>query len=331
MRSKKYLITLLKAAVAVLLVWYLLKSGRLSKESVERLFNPGAFPFLLLGAFAFLLSQALASLRIVFLLRIIGIRLGLFQAFKLTMVGNFFNMVIPGMVGGDIVKGYYLVKSEEKQKGRSSGIVVVDRVLGLLALLMIGAASVVYLLEKGSSFLAAYKHEMRILVVISALVTFSFTAFIFLGKDARVREKIKGMAYRFLKQGFLYNIVEGFGAVTKRRRYPVYAFVLSLVIQMISLAGILVLINIHLDKALDVVPLMAVSSLVMLLGVIPVTPGNIGWTELLATYGWSAVGSNNGAEIFFYWRVVTLLCSLPGGFFYFFPPRNPDVEKSAQI
>ncbi|HKN19066.1 MAG TPA: lysylphosphatidylglycerol synthase domain-containing protein, partial [Dissulfurispiraceae bacterium] len=199
---------------------------------------------------------------------------------------------------------------------------------GLLALLMIGAVSVVYLSGKGSSFLAAYKHEMRILVVVSVLVISSFIAFIFLGKNARVREKIKGMAYRFLKQGFFYNIVEGFGAVTKRRRYPVYAFLLSLVIQMISLAGILVLINIHFDKAPDVVPLMAVSSLVMLLGVIPVTPGNIGWTELLATYGWSAVGSNNGAEIFFYWRVVTLLCSLPGGFFYFFPPRNRDIEKS---
>jgi len=70
------------------------------------------------------------------------------------------------------------------------------------------------------------------------------------------------------------------------------------------------------------IALVAVSSIVMLLGVIPVTPGNIGWTELLATFGWSTIGSQGGAEIFLSWRITTVICSLLGGFFYLFPVLN---------
>jgi hypothetical protein len=73
----------------------------------------------------------------------------------------------------------------------------------------------------------------------------------------------------------------------------------------------------------DMIALVAISSIVMLLGVIPVTPGNISWTELLATFGWSAVGSRGGAEIFLSWRIITVICSLLGGLFYLFPVLNP--------
>jgi uncharacterized membrane protein YbhN (UPF0104 family) len=82
------------------------------------------------------------------------------------------------------------------------------------------------------------------------------------------------------------------------------------------LAGLLVLIRLVPGKLPDIVALTAVSSIVMLFGIIPVTPGNIGWTELVASVGWSVVGSTAGGIIFFYWRIVNILFSLPGGLFY---------------
>lgn len=319
-RIKRYSAAVLKFSIAFVLVWYLFKSGRLTKESFVKLIEPYSLPFIVLSVFAFIASQMLSSVRIVFLLRIIEVPLKFLQAFRLTMIGNFFNMVIPGMVGGDIVKGFQLAKGEESCKGRSSGIVIVDRVIGLLALLIIGGVSIIYVSQLDSPVLSRYRSELHNIIVLTAAVLFLFALFIFFGKNKLVRERLKGLALRIFRGGFFYYMVEGLGAVTKKRRYLLYASLVSIVIQVISLGGVLILLKVTGEKTPDVVALMAVSSIVMLLGVIPVTPGNIGWTEFLATYGWSAVGSDKGAEVFIYWRIVTLLCSLPWGIYYLLRP-----------
>ena len=131
------------------------------------------------------------------------------------------------------------------------------------------------------------------------------------------------MGFWALQQGFFYNMVEGFGAVTKNRRYLVYAFLISIGAQAICLVGLLNLINLTDELMPDIISLVAISSMVLLLGVIPVIPGNIGRTEVLATFGWSAVGSHSGAEVFLSWLIVTIACSLLGGIFYLFPVKNP--------
>ena len=91
------------------------------------------------------------------------------------------------------------------------------------------------------------------------------------------------------------------------------SFFVSILIQLCSLAGLLILGNIVAEGLRDVIPLVTVSTIVILVSVIPVTPGNLGWTELIAALGWSAAGSNAGATIFLNWRIVTIICSLPWG------------------
>jgi hypothetical protein len=242
-------------------------------------------------------------------------------------------MVIPGTVGGDIVKGFYLAKSEEIYRGRSSGIVIVDRVIGLLALLLIGFVSTVYLSKKYSSILIPYQYELWSILAISVVVLGLFISFIMIGKNKLGRKKLREIAFKIFRQGFFYNMMEGFGAVTKKRRYLIYAFLMSIVIQGFCLVGLLNLVNLTDEIMSDMIALVAISSIVMLLGVIPVTPGNIGWTELLATFGWSVVGSQGGAEVFLSWRIITVICSLLGGIFYLFPvleSRNVKAENDSK-
>lgn len=330
---KKYLTTFFKIGIAFILIWYLFKSGRLRSESLLRLSHLDSLPFLIVSGLAFFSSQVFSSVRMIFLLKIIDIRLRLTQSFKLTMIGNFFNMAIPGTVGGDIVKGIYLARNEEAYKGRSSGIVIIDRVIGLLALLLIGFVSTVYLSRKYRSTLIPYQYELWSILAISIVVLGLFISFIIIGKKELVRKRLREIAFKIFRQGFFYNMMEGFGAVTKKRRYLIYAFLMSIVVQGISLAGLLNLVNLTDEIMPDMIALVAISSIVMLLGVIPVTPGNIGWTELLATLGWSAIGSQGGAEIFLSWRIITVICSLLGGIFYLFPvlkPRNVTAENDSK-
>lgn len=310
----------MKIGVALVIVWYLFYSRRLTVEIFSQLLDPAHLPLLILSGTAFIVAQMLAAYRLVLLLRMIDLHLSFSHVFKLTMIGSFFNIVIPGMIGGDIVKGAYLFKSEEDRRGRSSGIVLMDRVIGFVALLFIGLVSIIYLLKQSTSF--PYAEELNVVILISFGVLVLFALFWFFGKKRWFRMKAKAIASSLFKESRLYHMIDAIGALTKRRRVLVYAFIFSLSVHLVALAGLLVLIRLTPENLSDIVVLAAASSVVWLFGIIPVTPGNIGWTELVASIGWSVVGSASGGIIFFYWRVVTMLFSLPGGIFYLLPQHG---------
>src|SRR5512135_1017985 len=62
------------------------------------------------------------------------------KLFSLYLIGSFFNNILPGAVGGDTVKVYYLYK-ETRRGGTSFGSVFLDRYIGLTGLLFIGLVS----------------------------------------------------------------------------------------------------------------------------------------------------------------------------------------------
>ena len=321
-KVRKYIILFSKISVAVFAVWYLFKSGKLTSESFTKLFTINNTPFIILAAFAFLGAQMLAATRLIFLLRTIDFPLRFSQGFKFTMIGNFFNIIIPGTVGGDLVKSFYLIKNEHNSKGRSLGIVAMDRILGLLALVFIGGISIIYLFQQNSTSLSSYQNEIFIAFIVIGFLLSLFMIFLFFGRNWRLRKKLKEIFTTIFRRSVFYHMTEGFGILAKNRQILIYSFLISLLIQLISLAGLLILGNVVSGSLPDLIALVAASSVVMLIGVIPVTPGNLGWTELIAAFSWSAVGSNAGAEIFLYWRIVVVSCSLPLGLLFLFIARN---------
>ncbi len=73
------------------------------------------------------------------LLKALDIHISLARAFVLNMVGAFYNSFMPGSTGGDVLKAYYASK-QTVHRTRAVMSVVVDRVIGLLALVMMGGA-----------------------------------------------------------------------------------------------------------------------------------------------------------------------------------------------
>lgn len=319
---KKHFILCLKIGVTVIIVWYLFYSRRLTVDIFSQILNPVHLPLLLLSGAAYIVSQLLAAYRLSLLLRMVDLRLPYLNVFKLTMIGNFFNIVIPGMVGGDIVKGAYLFKSEEVRHGRSSGIVLMDRVMGFLALLFIGSISIIYLYLLKREMMLPYISELKWGVLICVVILTIFTLLVLFGKKRQFRMQAKAIASTLFKKTIFYHMTDAVGALTKHRLVLLEALCISLGVQAAALVGLFALVRLIPGTLPDIVALIAASSVVMLFGIIPVTPGNIGWMELVASVGWSVVGSTAGGTIFFYWRIVNIIFSLPGGILYIFLGNN---------
>jgi len=74
------------------------------------------------------------------LLQAQDIRLSFRRTWGLVMIGLLFNLALPGAVGGDLIKGYYVTRAAAGRKSNAATSVVMDRVIGLIGLLFLGAA-----------------------------------------------------------------------------------------------------------------------------------------------------------------------------------------------
>jgi uncharacterized membrane protein YbhN (UPF0104 family) len=137
--SRQRWLTLAKIAVAVVLIGVLAQRGALDTET---LLGVLARPLTLgpVTALAFL-AISLSALRWQLLLQGEGIQIGMGQAFRLTWIGHFFNMVFPGAVSGDAVKMYYVGFLAPERKEEAWTTVFADRVIGLLALVSVATVA----------------------------------------------------------------------------------------------------------------------------------------------------------------------------------------------
>ncbi len=315
-RIIKPCIFLFKIIIIIFIVWFLFHKNYLKSENFYDLLQAKNIPYILISLAAFLISQILASFRLFLLLSAINYPLSFKEIFKLIFIGNFFNNLLPGIIGGDIIKGYYLVKDEKNKKGKSAGIILMDRALGILALMFTGLIAIIFLLLQSSIMIGGYKKILYTLLIIISSIFILVIFYLILGRFENIRIKMKKLFKKIFRKTILYYMTESLGLFVKNFRILSYAFLISLLIHLISVIGVINFINIFNEDIINIPIFMAISYIIMLLGIVPVTPGNVGWTELLAAFGWSAAGSNVGAKVFIYWRIVAILCSLLGGFFY---------------
>lgn len=102
-----------------------------------------ANPLLLI--LAFLLHGtilALTALRWRLLLNAQGIPATWLETLRLTLIGFFFNLAVPGAVGGDLAKVGYLAKGKRGQATEAIFSIVVDRIMGVLGLFTVAAVCV---------------------------------------------------------------------------------------------------------------------------------------------------------------------------------------------
>ncbi len=93
----------------------------------------------------FPITFIITSLRWHELLKVVGIQMGSGKAFVVTMVGAFYNTFMPGSTGGDVLKAYYAAKLAADKRTRAVVSVIVDRAIGLLALILLGGSMSGYL------------------------------------------------------------------------------------------------------------------------------------------------------------------------------------------
>jgi uncharacterized membrane protein YbhN (UPF0104 family) len=108
-------------------------------DKIKAVFSrPLDLRWLLAGELIFVTALVITFFRWYLLVRVIDPRFKFRSALLLGFIGNVFNLVIPGAVGGDLIKAAYLVQMQIKRT-QAVASMVIDRILGLLGLFVLAS------------------------------------------------------------------------------------------------------------------------------------------------------------------------------------------------
>ena len=134
---------LIPALIFAYLLWDLWAN---QQETLTLLRDQNKNWLLLLVAFLFAISALqLTFVRWYLLVMTIGIPFRLIDAFRLGFLGYLFNFVGPGGVGGDLFKAIFLAREHPQRKAEAVATVIVDRMIGLYALLIVTSVATLWL------------------------------------------------------------------------------------------------------------------------------------------------------------------------------------------
>jgi len=138
---KKTLLTIVQILVTVGILFWTIYDRHDPDKPVKMLHTilKADWLWIFIGILAYGAIEILALVRWQILLRVQGIRIPWLRLGSLLMIGILFNPVMPGGTGGDVVKIFYLIKETPGKKAQALLAVLIDRVIGLLGLIIITA------------------------------------------------------------------------------------------------------------------------------------------------------------------------------------------------
>ncbi len=135
---KKTVLTLLQAAITLALLWWIFRDAEKRALMWETLQTANWWWFLPgLGAVG--VTTVLQTWRWQWLMQVQGIDPGFARTYAMNLIGMFFNLFLPGGTGGDLIKMYYASREAPQQKAAVVLSVIMDRVVGLFALIFLAA------------------------------------------------------------------------------------------------------------------------------------------------------------------------------------------------
>lgn len=148
------------------------------KDLLQRPVNA---PPLALAGLLMAVALALQLVRWFFLVRALDLPFTVRNAFRLGFVGIFYNTFLPGAVGGDLLKAYFIAKEQPKRKAAAVATVLIDRAMGLFGLILFAAVTGAVAWAAGDVRLTANPDLQWIVKVTAALAGAAVVGYVLLG------------------------------------------------------------------------------------------------------------------------------------------------------
>lgn len=324
-KSSNRLSLILKVIVAVLLIGYLVKSGHLDPKDLWALMT---FPNIVLALAILGTNLVLAAWRWIILLQARGFHIPFYYGWKLYMIGIFFNHALPGAVGGDLVRGYYLVNDHPERKVDAVMSVIIDRVLGLYSFFVLTLIAVAF------DFDFVMGHEqIRWVALMCFLVFLGMTGFFIIVFSRRLSLAF-GLAFFEKRLPFVHRMVMSLQYFGQNRKVIGLSVTVSILAQLVSMLFFYQLARMSGETDVTWNAVMFAVPMGFLVTAVPIAPAGIGVGQVAFLYLFSAYlqrPSQFGATAITAFQLATVCWALVGAVFYLRRRKPQDVANMASM
>ncbi len=263
---------LAKIAVAAAIIVGLIHYGTLSLGAlVSLLYHPGLAALAMLMLVA---NLAIGSQRWRMLLRGQAIPVGFRAVFDITIVGQFLNTFLPGGIGGDAARFYYMRKRAEGKLPAAAASLAVDRLVGFTGLAIIAMAAILMRWAKLSETPLLYRFALGFFVTFAAVLAAAATVAFALRRGDALRRFGHGRILTFLRQ-----MVDALRLYASQPKTLAIGVGLSVVIHLITIATFVTIAAMFAYPGLGWLDYAVAVPLSVVANQVPITPGGIGIGE----------------------------------------------------
>jgi uncharacterized protein (TIRG00374 family) len=301
---KQWLMPVIKLGLASALIGWLIQSGRFDLQDLKKIGSPRVW---LVGISLFFVVLSVNAKRWQVLLMYENIPLSFWQSLRLSLIGIFFNFFMPGGVGGDVIKASYLMREEKHKKWFIGWSIFVDRVFGLLALMLYSGLTGVLFSAQLSGALGQSMHSLSVMILCGLL---GLVLFLILSPKKKIEALLKS-------HPLLDKVLHPLFYFFKRPRRVILPFVLSLISQGVVLSMGCYLVF-YLNLTLPYWILFLIFPFGFLATIIPISPAGIGVGQAAFSFLFEKVAQNGefGVLVITYFQAVQFLVGLLGGLIF---------------
>jgi len=295
----KTIVILLKTLVSLGLIALLI--NQVDFKEIVNILKNADITMIIYAMILLTIQVFIATTRWQFVLKCQKIILGFKNTLQILWSGIFFNQAMPSSVGGDVIRGYYL-KKKSITLGRATLGVLMDRLFGMMGLVLLVVASLPLLFKLINDPTARSGMLFIALGISLALLLILFT------------DKLPGnFSHLKVFKGFYSLSQEGRHCISKNYN-GLIIIIISILIHLISVVAVMTIaigleINVEWGGFLLMVPL---ASLIM---VIPISIAGWGVREgvMVVGFGYLGVAPEAALALSILYGLLMLVVALPGG------------------
>jgi len=322
--KQKMLLAALKVLLAVVILGWLFVRIQESAGFSRLLSEPKHWPSLAAAQALVLVAFSLNFVRWYLLVRGLHMEFHLTDAFRLGTLGFMFNQVSPGSVGGDLLKAVFIAKEQHSQKTEAVATVVIDRVVGLYAMLIVGSLGLALMSQQVSEDALVQKMQ----VVVWSALAIGTLGFAWVMSPLATGKRVREFADRLPVVGHTLTRLIDAAAVYRSRLTYIFASLglavmthCLLVVAFWCISRGLPVFRPTLFEDASIVP----PSLVA--GALPLTPGGLGTMEAAIEFFYVTLGAQkgDGTIVAIAYRAMTYVVAAVGAGYYLTARRKIDT------
>lgn len=306
----KKIFTVLKLLVAIFLLYYLFSKvdWNLFFLSIK---NINIF-YVIIPALMAYPSVYISILKWDVFLKNYEIVINKLKLYSIYSIGTFFNNFLPTTIGGDLYRVVHINKKIPDKKKEITSSIILERGSGFFALFLIN-----FLLAPIFYKLIISSKEFIFLELLILLLFFVILLFIFQYRFlVRLKNKLIKKEIQIINK--FHNLIVSLANIKNKKIIfysLIYSFIFSLII---ALARYILFYAFGLN--INFWYILFTSSIIQIIGIIPISLNSLGITEGLSVYLFSVIGVplEISLSVALIGRVSLIITSSIGGLFYFF-------------